>query len=378
LNKIINEVQASSGGTSQQKDQIRGEALATRAWTNFQLVNYYAKPYDPATASKDPGFPIITTASITTTTFSRGTVQEMYDLMIKDLLTAIPGLPVKPSIQTHFSKPSAEGILGKIYLFMGNDSGALRLFNAAFNHLAQSNFAILYDYNQTLADDGSFQPIDPDLGPNGPGNNYMDITEALISKLFYSGPYQYAGYIGNDGLVLAPWAQALYLPSDLRLKFYSEFPMYEYDTPFPNGLVRKSGVQYSRWGLQLPELYLLRAEANARLNNLPAAVTDVETLRQNRMPVADAVVPADTAMNRTALIKFIIDERVREFAGEGMRWFDMRRLSVDPLFKNTPYTHLMFEEDGSSSTYTLRQPDRLTMQIPPYIMNRNQNMPNNP
>ncbi len=52
---------------------------------------------------------------------------------------------------------------------------------------------------------------------------------------------------------------------------------------------------FSRFGLQLPELYLLNAEAKARTNDLTGRAADVETLRRNRMPVADAPVPIATA-----------------------------------------------------------------------------------
>ena len=68
------------------------EAMAGRAWTYFLLINYYGKPYSAATAATDPGFPIIQVADVTTTTFTRASVQEVYDFIIKDLTTAIPNL----------------------------------------------------------------------------------------------------------------------------------------------------------------------------------------------------------------------------------------------------------------------------------------------
>jgi hypothetical protein len=96
------------------------------------------------------------------------------------------------------------------------------------------------------------------------------------------------------------------------------------------------------------------------------------------MPVADAVVPSAIAGDQTALIKFIIDERIREFALEGYRWFDMRRLSVDPIFAGMTFTHTMYNADGTTTVYTLRQPDRLVMKFPKNITDANPNMPDNP
>lgn len=375
LNKIINEVMNSNEGTDVQKRSIRAEAKATRAWGNFQLISLYAKPYQAATAAADPGFPIITQADVSASIFKRGTVQEMYDFIIRDLTEALPDLPVNPAVRTRMSKAAAEGILGKIYLFMGRYSDALPLLNAAFNDLGTGG-AKLYDYNQTLGTGGAFLPIDRNIGPaNGPGNNFTDLTESVLFKVSYNGRYNGNMY-GNNGLVLTPETAALFDTSDLRLQLYTN--KNPDGSPNAGGRLRKYGIQYSRYGLELPELYLLRAECKARLNDLPGAVADVETLRVHRMPAADALVPATVAGDRVAMVKFIIEERIREFAMEGYRWFDMRRLSVDPLFAGITFTHTLYKKDGSTSSYTLRQPDRLVMQLPYNFLQYNPDMPNNP
>ena len=241
--------------------------------------------------------------------------------------------------------------------------------------MAAAGVPVLYDYNVTFGPGGSFLPIDPYYGPSSPGQNYNDLKEAVVSKVFYNGSYG-GNFFGNDGLVLDPKAAVLYGSTDWRLLFYSS------NNPdgslIPNGRLRKYGVKWSRCGLQLSDLYLLSAECKARTNDLAGAKTDVETLRKNRMPVADAAVPSTTATDQGALIKFIIDERVREFALEGARWFDMRRLSVDPLFAGQTFTHTLYNIDNTTTVYTLEQPNRLTLQIPPAIIGPNSGMVNNP
>jgi hypothetical protein len=377
LNKVIKEVMNSAEGSDADKKRIRAEALATRAWSNFQLVGYYCKPYVAATAGTDLGFPLITTPDINTPLFTRGTLQQTYDAIIKDFSDAIGDLPAVPTIKTRMSKPAAQGLLGKVYLFMGKPAEALPLLNAALTSVTASGMSTLYDYNVTLAAGGSFLPINPSFGPlNGPGNINTDIKEAVVSKVFYSG--RYTGNItGNNGLILTAQAAALYGPNDKRLLLYADKNT-DNTAITVGGKLRKSGVQYSRWGLQLSELYLLRAECKARLNDLPGAKTDVETLRQNRMPAADATVPAATATNKTALIRFIIDERTREFAMEGYRWNDMRRLSVDPLFSGIIFTHNIYDASGVATAYTLSQPNRLVLKLPDYIVDSNPGMVNNP
>jgi hypothetical protein len=376
INKVINEVMSTSGGTDDQKRGLRAEALATRAWSTWCMAQYYCKPYVAATAGNDLGFPLITEADVNQKAFPRGTVQQTYDFIIKDLTDALTTIPAKPLTVTRWSKPAVEGFLGKVYLFMGKNAEALPLLKAGLADAIANGQASLYNYNLTLAPGGAFLPIDVNVGPaNGPGNLQNDLREAVVSKVYYIGTYG-GNYTGKDGLRLTPQVQALYGASDLRLQLY--VAKNEDNTPNAGGRLRKYGVQYGRWGLQLSELYLLSAESKARANDLTGAVADVETLRKNRMPVADATVPAATAGNQTALIKFIIDERTREFAMEGYRWFDMRRLSVDPLYAGITFTHTIYNANGTTTVYTLNAPNRLTMKLPRNITDGNPDMQNNP
>lgn len=378
FNKVINEVMASKQGTDAEKKSLQGEAKARRAFLNFLWVNIYGKPYYGASADTDPAFPIITEASITTRNFKRASVQEMYDFIIKDLTEAIEVLPVQNVVLTRPSKASAKALLGKVYLFMGRYHDALPLLESAFDDVAASPISVrLHDYNLELAPDGSFLPIDSNVGPvSGPGNVRDDFAESVLAMTFVGGSFDKdPNAFENDGLVLTPEAAGLYGTSDLRLNFYTDNNID--GNPNAGGRLRKYGVTYIKFGIQLSELYLLRAEARARANDLAGAVEDVEMLRKHRMPEADAAVPPDVAASQTDLIKFIIDERVREFALEGFRWFDMRRLSVDPLFSGMIFTHTLYSESGDV-IYTMNQPNRLVLQIPMNFINANPGMENNP
>lgn len=373
-NKIINEVMTSTEGTDDQKKSLLAEAQATRAWINFQLINFYGKPYLATTAGNDPGFPIIETANVAQNSFSRGTVQEMYDFIIKDLTAAIPQLPIQNVVRTRMSRVAAEGILGKVYLFMGKNSEALSQFNTAFTDLSGlSAPPRLYDYNMELAPGGSFLPAGM-YGPNYPGNDPTNMTESVLAKTSNAGDVMGTGF-GTDGLELNPATQALFDSSDLRLQLYADHFMY--GSALPAGRIVKYAMQYAWIGLQLSDLYLMRAEVKARLNDLAGAQSDVEYLRKDRMPASDATVPSAIAGDQTALIRFIIEEREREFAVEGYRWFDMRRLSVDPIFSGATYTHTMYTLAGGAQTYPM-PPERLVMQLPPNVMAANPNFVNNP
>ncbi|PUZ27283.1 RagB/SusD family nutrient uptake outer membrane protein [Chitinophaga costaii] len=370
-NKIITELPGASGGTDQQKLSIAAEAMAGRAWTYFLLINYYGKPYSTSTAATDPGFPIIQTADVTTTTFTRKNVQQVYDFIINDLVTAIPNLPAQITYRTRMSKAAAEAILGKVYTFMGRFKDALPLLNAAITDLDNQAIPVrLYDYNVEFNTGGTFLPISLITGPSYPllPNNYENVYAKQIVN-----PWTF----NNNEIVISPQTAALFGATDLRLKFYAS-STYSSRLPYPvAGLMRKQQSSQTQIGVLVPELYLLRAECKCRTNDLAGAKADVETLRGKRMPAADAMIPAAIAGAQMPLLNFILDERVREFAVDGFRWFDMRRLSVDPLFQGKTYTHVLYAETGDTTQFQL-SPERLVLRIPQKLMDQNPGLENNP
>lgn len=374
LNKTINEVSRAEGDAAT-KAQLIAEAKAMRAFTYFTFVNYYTKPYNAQTAATDPGFPIVTKADALENIFSRNTVKENYDMMVSDLTAAISDLPIKAVAQTRFSKSAAKAFLAKVYVFMGRYADALTLLNEAFTEINGSGVK-LYDYNVEFAAGGSFLPITPQ-GPNSSGNKINDFTESVLARTYYVGSFNGNGF-GNNSLVLSEKAAALYDINDHRLKLYSA--TYTSTQPNPYGRRRKYGLQYARYGVELSDMYLLRAECKARLNDLAGAKIDVEALRVKRMPAGSSAVPTTISSDQQALIRFIIDERMREYAFTGFRWLDMRRLSVDPLFSSTTYTHTVYLVAGAPTAITMYnlRPARLTQRIPQYIMAFNPEMQNNP
>ncbi|MBS1562871.1 MAG: RagB/SusD family nutrient uptake outer membrane protein, partial [Bacteroidetes bacterium] len=337
-NKIINEVPDATGGSDTQKKSIRAEAMAGRAWVYFMLVNYFGKPYNTGTSSTDPGFPIIKAADVTATKFTRASVKEVYDFIVNDLVTAIPDLPAQTTFRIRMSKGAGEALLGKVYMFMGNFTDALPMLNNALTHIQGSAIAIqLSDYNSTLGPGGAWLP----LSIFGPGTPVIaDDPETIYGRNFSNF------WITNSALVLSPQTVALFKSSDMRLNFYSNAP-FPAGTPYPAGMLRRTGPLTTSYAVTLPDVLLLRAECKARLNDLTGAVTDVETLRSKRMPAADVPVPSANRSNQKLLVSYILEERIREFASQGVRWFDMRRLSVDPLFGLSGVTHRIYQQDGS-------------------------------
>jgi starch-binding outer membrane protein, SusD/RagB family len=75
--------------------------------------------------------------------------------------------------------------------------------------------------------------------------------------------------------------------------------------------------------MRISEMYLIRSEAYMQLNKMSEAVTDMNTVRTKRAIAGKEAQMQVTGANMN--IDFILDERAREFAGEQMRWFDLKR-----------------------------------------------------
>jgi hypothetical protein len=172
----------------------------------------------------------------------------------------------------------------------------------------------------------------------------------------------------RNTVYLKPNVYSLFSTNDQRKKFFfNNSTTNAVPAPGLPGQQRNGPISIN-WGPNLADLYLMIAECKARANDLVGAKADLETLRKTRMPLAEANVAITT---QDAMVKAILDERKREFAGTGFRWFDMRRLWSDTKYNNVDATHPL---DGA--TYTLKA-ERLVMRIPPAILRLNPGMPDN-
>lgn len=85
-------------------------------------------------------------------------------------------------------------------------------------------------------------------------------------------------------------------------------------------------------GISTNEIYLIKAECEARAENLEVALATVNKLLENRHN--SSYVPFDSSDGETVL-RFILQERRKELIFRGLRWSDLRRLNRDPRFAKT-------------------------------------------
>ena len=83
-------------------------------------------------------------------------------------------------------------------------------------------------------------------------------------------------------------------------------------------------------------MHLNRAEANFQLKNESAALTELNAFKSLRG------LPAVTLAGN-ALLEEILLERMKEFIGEGQRFFDLKRYGRG-IVKTTPAVNLAFDD----------------------------------
>ncbi|MDP4852601.1 MAG: RagB/SusD family nutrient uptake outer membrane protein, partial [Saprospiraceae bacterium] len=102
-------------GTPAEKNQIKGEALAIRAFSYFNLVQYYGKRYD---ASKKPNSTLGVSLVLEPTKegIARSSVEDCYAQINKDLDEAGKLLTSARAAKSHFNKNVVRGIQARVAL----------------------------------------------------------------------------------------------------------------------------------------------------------------------------------------------------------------------------------------------------------------------
>lgn len=328
-NIIIEDIMGTSAG-QQAKEAVKGEALLFRAAEFLSLVNAYATHYDPVTAGKDPGIPLVCVADINAK-HDRNTVQEVYDRIILDLKDAAGYLPDRTTAPTKFRgcKAGAYALLARTYLFMGDYDTALEyagLALAAYNTLADMN-----QYQVIAPGPFEYTPSTPLGWTNIPDGQYH--PETIVAKHFLR-PFG----MGMDGCASTELA-ALFDNNDRRWVLYyancwPPAPPFNYWQNYKTKIYLRG--DYFNNFLATPEQYLIRAECYARQGKLKEALDDINSLRKNRIapPAYKAYRPADLDNSQEKVLALVLEERRRELAFYGLRHIDLKRFHKEGRYMN--------------------------------------------
>lgn len=290
-------------------NNLRGQALFFRAFFHYLLAQEFAAPYQKDTAESERGIPIRISSNVQNK-YTRGKLKEVYDQIVKDLLEAENLLPLHVSYNTRPNRDAGLALLARVYLAMHEYSKALEYSMKCL----QSDRKLL-DYNSLPLMDAWPFPI-----------SYKDQNEEV---LFYSTVLSVSFLSSATTTFVDDKLYSTYLDGDLRKQaFFSINPS---GVRFKGHYSGTSGV-FS--GIALDEVYLIKAECNARLGNVNNAMDDLTTLIKTRWDNKSDF-PNFKSQNESDALNLILEERRKQMLFRGMRWTDLRRLNLDDRFALT-------------------------------------------
>lgn len=303
-NFVIEGVDAYEGEDTQEAQSLKAEAQILKALSLLHLHKLFGEKF---VDGSELSVPYVNGATDITKQLGRSTTNELLDNVITDINEAIPNLmdSADPNRVTH---SLAYGLLARAAMFRNRWDDVVT--------------------NCTLSIDSSDVQISSI-------NNFGDMWgesdqdgEAIFKLALNPDDIQVSDPYWTDGVGPRFDATAdllnLYADNDVRLQSYF---VDDEDDGFIIGKYYGPSTQrgfHEPFVMRLSELYLSRAEAHYELGNEADALNDLNMIRENRVP--DFVSGNETG---DALRDAIRNERRKEFAFEGFRFFDLKRWGQD-------------------------------------------------
>lgn len=312
-NQIIQNID-NAAGPQADRDNIKGQALALRANSYFNLINFFQHTYK-GNESK-PGVPVYLEPTMEGK--PRGTVQQVYDQIIADLTEAETLLTGKT--RRHISNINvnvAQGIRARVALQMEDYPTA-----AAYANKARQGYSLMTRAQYT-------QGFSSKSNPEWMWGMEVNTEQATIYASFFSHiDVSTGGYaaLGTQKKI----TKALYdqIPEgDVRKDVFQN----------PTSGTTSTNPAYNQLKFRVPtagswaadylfmraaEMYLIEAEALARTGKEDDARTVLETLIKARYSAYTA------PQSGQALINEILLQRRIELWGEGFSLLDIKRLKI--------------------------------------------------
>ena len=324
-NQIIEKI---NEGESPVLDQLKGENLYLRAMAHFNLVRFFGRPYAQG-AGNNPGI-VIVNSTTGETLPPRSSVKEVYDFMIDDLLKAATLMNSEKNSR-FASKEVAYALLARLYLYKEDNAKAMEYANLVissnryrllataayksyFTAVPESNTETIFAIRHTQADNrlkaaiGSMYFNDPVSQSTGWGEMYASVA---YIKLLDTYP--------NDARHSFIQLQLTATGDTLKRGNVPKYYVNKYN--WQEGIANLSSPVF----LRLAEMYLIRAEANAKLGNAQLALDDVNVIRERAGLTGSELYTVGDLKGKAGVLDVVLEERRLELAFEGQRAGDLYR-----------------------------------------------------
>lgn len=331
-----------------------GQAKFLRAITHFELLTYFARPYNFISGAGHPGIPyreigVDTQGEIDSEILAgRNTVAECYQKVLTDLNDA-ENLITNTSL-TKASKNAAIAFKTRVYLHMRDWDKVIsegNKINGAYTLTASPNDPFIDNYGNSESIFSILQVATLNPGVNAAlASQYNRRTLVSISPII--------------------WRDPSWLVDDKRREDNST------STDHGTGMVftvsgrkytlkYKDGVNYTDASpvIRYAEVLLNMAEAQARKTSpdLTTSLTLLNSVRNRALAdVPSQAYQASNFSNAQTLVGAILKERRIEFLMEGRRWSDIHRLQNDDMFPIDGIPQKVANGNPPASAYTLGTP----------------------
>jgi starch-binding outer membrane protein, SusD/RagB family len=300
-NFIIERLPNVVGVPAAQRDAVLGTAHFLRGYAYFAGLFTYG------------GMPKVLTTNIEDNrNIARASTQEILDLIFEDYEFALNNLPSSSENPGFASAYAVRAALARLYLYLGNWAQAESFASSV---IASPDFTLEPEFSAIVLEDFTSEAIF-EVGytiADDPGTN----STIGLNNLF----------MGRREIIPSNQAVLALASNESGDRFSS----IEFNTENLKG--SDNGWSVAKYGtadqdnnnvvvFRLAEMYLIRAEARARLGNvsgLNSAQSDLDVLRTR------ANAPPVGTLSQAQMLNAIEEERRYELAFEGHRWYDLVR-----------------------------------------------------
>ena len=324
-NYIIEHKNDITKATQKEIDQLVGECYMMRAYIHFVLVNIYAQAYthcDPATTR---GVPLSVKADVNAI-LQCSSVEQVYKQILDDIDSAEELMNVErwdEGLTYRFNTTTAHALRARVALYMGDWALALQESKKVIE-----KYPDLEDLNSSSA-----------LLPT----NYKSVESIMALEQVIKPDLMKVGYV-------EPALLGMFRSGDSRkTKYFAarNLRIYQY---------RERKADEERCTFRAGEFYLIAAEAANELDDKEEALRFINALMVKRYTTKkfSEYSLALEGLDKDALRVEIANERQRELAYQGHRWFDLRRTTQPELKK--VYEGEEFALEQGDERYTMRFP----------------------
>lgn len=281
--------------TDEERKNLIGQAQFLRALVYFDMVRTWG------------GVPLVLTPTrgLTAANYpAKATAEQVYAQIVQDLEDAETNLS-ETVVRTIAHKKAAQALMAKVALYRKDYTGAASYATELIN--ASSSFSLVVPFEKLITEKKTTEAIFE--------LDYSQVDGNELSAYFY--PATMGGYYR-----VGPTTEITTLLKDPAIGGTRSVLVSELNgAPYANRY-RKAvgGVKDDNYAiLRLAEMYLIRAEARANLDNIEEGLEDLNVIR-SRAGLEDLAITG-----KEALLLAIENERRVEFAFEPHRWFDLIR-----------------------------------------------------